>query len=157
MDTTIEARVIGVVGQQGGSSIRVAEEYRAGLIGLSDFSHAMVLWAFDRARWDGKTLVMPPAYRRLDREIGTFATRTPLRPSPIAVSVSRILSVDLEEGTILLDWIDAEDRSPVMDIKPYHPSEDRIRDVAMPAWCAHWPSCREESADFDWGSEFTFS
>lgn len=156
MDKTVAMQLIGRVSHKEAYSVSIEQEYRAGLTGLSEFSHVMVLWIFDKACWDPAGLVMPPAYRKLNHEIGAFATRTPFRPSPVAVSTARILSVDPETGIIKLDWIDADEGSPVIDIKPYHPSEDVVRDVVLPHWCAHWPKCREESADFDWESEFTF-
>lgn len=148
--------VIGKVEQEKGSSICIAPEYRRGLTGLKEFSHLMVLWVFDKAPWDGKTLVIPPCYRKLDHEIGVLATRGPFRPSPVAVSTCRILSVDIEKGIIHVDWIDAEPASPVIDLKPYHPSEDIISDYIMPEWCRHWPKNREASGEFDWENEFTF-
>ncbi len=156
MDKEFSMKVIGSVSHENGFSVLVNKEYRAGLKGLSEFSHVKILWIFDQIPWDGKTLVVPPPYRSLDHDIGLFATRSPFRPNPIAVSTSRILSVDEKEGLIVLDWIDAEDQSPVVDIKPYHPSEDLVSEVRMPDWCAHWPQSREESGEFDWESEFTF-
>jgi tRNA (Thr-GGU) A37 N-methylase len=62
--------------------------------------------------------------------------------------------VDLENGLVIVPWIDAEDGTPILDIKPYHPSSDRVRDVRMPEWCAHWPQSLEDSAAFDWEAEF---
>ena len=156
MEKTIAINVIGSVLQKDGYAIKVNSGYRKALSGLREFSHVMVLWVFDKAGWDGKTMVMPPPYKKLKHDIGIFATRSPFRPNPIAVSTCRILSVDEEEGLVFVDWIDAADKSPVADLKPYHPSEDIARDVSMPSWCTHWPSCREESADFDWEGEFTF-
>lgn len=157
MNESMQMKVIGTAKEQKGSRILVKSEYREGLIGLGEFSHIMVLWVFDRAPWDGKTLKMPPVYRKLKHEIGTFATRSPFRPSPVGVTNARILSVDEKEGIIVVDWLDAENGSPVIDIKPYHPSEDVVTDFAMPLWCAHWPRCREESGGFDWEAEFMFN
>lgn len=156
MEKTIAISEIGSVDQENGYTIRIKDNYRKALTGLSGFSHVMVLWVFDRAQWDGKTLVMPPPYKKLKHDIGIFATRSPSRPNPVAVSTCRILSVDVEEGKVTVDWIDAENKSPVIDLKPYHPSEDIVRDISMPDWCSHWPSCREESGSFDWEGEFTF-
>lgn len=156
MDTGFEMRAIGSVDTGNGFMIRVDEVFREGLRGLDEFSHVMVLWIFDQISWDQETLVIPSPYRKLTHEIGLFATRSPFRPNPIAVSVGRILSIDEKAGTILLDYIDAGHGSPVIDLKPYHPSEDFVTDTQIPEWCAHWPKNREESGEFDWESEFTF-
>jgi tRNA (Thr-GGU) A37 N-methylase len=50
----------------------------------------------------------------------------------------------------------AEDGTPVIDLKPYHPSSDTVRLAKRPPWCAAWPSCYEDSADFAWDKEFLF-
>jgi tRNA-Thr(GGU) m(6)t(6)A37 methyltransferase TsaA len=47
---------------------------------------------------------------------GVFATRSPLRPNPIALSQVNVLSV---RGSLIeIDGIDAFDDTPVLDIKP---------------------------------------
>jgi tRNA (Thr-GGU) A37 N-methylase len=66
------------------------------------------------------------------------------------------MGVDPQNHRLEISYTDAEDGTPVLDIKPYHPSEDRVRDVRMPDWCAHWPEYWEESGDFDWSGEFSF-
>jgi len=47
-------------------------------------------------------------------------------------------------------------RSPVLDIKPYTPSLDRVEAPGVPKWCSHWPKSLEQSEDFDWENEFNF-
>jgi len=44
----------------------------------------------------------------------------------------------------------------VIDIKPYHPAVDRVKNVSTPSWCSHWPQWYEESGDFNWTDEFNF-
>lgn len=139
-----------------GPAVSIDEPYRQGLLGLDEFSHIHVIWAFDQAEWDGMTLRLPPCYRLLEHEIGLFATRGPFRPNPIATSLCRLVGVDAETGILRLDWIDAEPDSPVLDLKPFHPSSDSIADPKMPSWCAHWPKDRDSSGSFDWSKEFTF-
>ena len=156
-NTAIEMTAIGTVEQtSGGSFIRLRKELAAGLTGLDGFSHAAVFWHFDKAPWDGKTLSYASPYKSFKGELGIFATRGPFRPNGIALSVCRILEVDADSGILSLDWIDAEPESPVLDIKPFHPSSDVITNPSVPDWCAHWPKNRESSADFDWTSEFAF-
>ena len=86
--------------------------------------------------------------------LGTFATRSPERPNPIALSCAGVTY--LKEGRIGLDYLDAEAGSPVLDLKPYIPSLDRVEAPGVPDWCSHWPSSVETSGDFDWGAEFRF-
>jgi len=137
--------------------IQMLPEYAQGLTGLKGFSHLMVLWYPHKANTgeEAPILVEKP-YRLAPEALGIFATRSPLRPNSICVSIATVASVDESQGTIGLWWIDAEDGTPVLDIKPYHPSSDRVRDVTLPAWCASWPGYYEESGDFAWDKEFLF-
>ncbi len=138
--------------------IVIHPEYRPALRGLSAFSHLMVLWwadGFDSPdyrslRLSGKT------YTRGPDELGVLATRSPIRPNPLMVTMVRLTGYLPDEGILLIGQIDARQGSPVVDLKPYHPSADRIRDVIMPEWCAHWPMWYEESHRFDWAAEFNF-
>lgn len=52
-------------------------------------------------------------------EDGTFATRSPLRPNPVAISVVHAIHIDEEQGVIRIPYIDANEGSPVIDLKPY--------------------------------------
>ena len=96
-------------------------------------------------------------YQKAPDTMGIFATRSERRPNPVALTVVPLLNIDHEKGIISIPFIDAEDNSPIIDIKPYHPATDRVKDVSMPAWCDHWPQWYEESAEFDWESEFIFA
>jgi tRNA-Thr(GGU) m(6)t(6)A37 methyltransferase TsaA len=139
-----------------GFALQIAPEFCAGLEGLDGFSHIQVLWwshYLDSPEYRS-ILVAEQPYRNAPSELGIFATRSPLRPNPICVSTVSLLSVDWEKGLVIVPWIDAEDGTPVLDIKPYHPSCDRVRDVQLPAWCRHWPEWYKESGEFDWEAEF---
>ena len=150
---------IGVVRAEGGAfRLEVAPPYRPALAGLEGFSHLQILWWFsgcEDARSRASRTEEAP-YRRGPALLGTFATRSPRRPNPIALSCAGVLGIDRERGVLVLDYLDAEDGSPVLDIKPYLPSLDRVAAPGVPGWCAHWPASVEESGDFDWGAEFSF-
>ena len=66
------------------------------------------------------------------------------------------IQIDHENGLIRIAYIDADDGTPVLDLKPYTPSLDRVESPDVPDWCAHWPRSVEESGDFDWENEFNF-
>jgi tRNA (Thr-GGU) A37 N-methylase len=85
--------------------------------------------------------------------LGTFATRSPMRPNPIALDTLEITYVDHENAVIGLIYIEAFDGSPVLDIKPYTPSLDRVEHPNVPDWCSHWPKCYEQSGEFEWENE----
>jgi tRNA-Thr(GGU) m(6)t(6)A37 methyltransferase TsaA len=72
-----------------------------------------VLWIFDRAE-PGDLIAHPPID---DRPHGVFATRSPRRPNPIALTVVRLLS--REGAKLRVKGLDMLDGSPIVDIKPY--------------------------------------
>lgn len=63
---------------------------------------------------------------------GVFASRSPVRPNLIALSVCRILSV--EGNTVRVASIDAFDGTPILDIKPYIPMIDSPSNASLPEW-----------------------
>lgn len=126
------------------------------LKGLAGFSHINVLWWCHLLDDEMYRTIMEAdqPYKNSPAELGIFATRSPLRPNPIALSVASVTAIDLKKGIIIVPYIDAEDGTPVLDIKPYHPSCDRIKKTHVPEWCSHWPQWVEDSAAFDWAAEF---
>ena len=58
--------------------------------------------------------------------MGVFATRSPARPNPIAMTASEVINIDFASGIIRVAFIDADEDTPVLDIKPYTPSFDRV-------------------------------
>ncbi|MFR3731017.1 SAM-dependent methyltransferase [Lacrimispora sp.] len=139
-------------------TIQLEKSYLPALTSLEGFSHINVLWWFDACDnlQDRSSLKESSPYKKAPSVMGTFATRSPKRPNPIALSAAEIISVHREKGIIALAYIDAEDNSPVLDLKPYTPSLDRIENPRVPAWCSHWPKSLEASADFPWEKEFNF-
>ena len=138
--------------------IEVAEPFRPALQGLDTFSHILVLWwshEFDSGENHRETICRKP-YTNGPDTVGIFATRSPTRPNPIGVTVVPLLGIDHQSGIITVAFIDADDATPVLDIKPYLPCTERVRDASVPDWCAHWPAWYEDNATFDWAAEFTF-
>lgn len=147
---------IGKVEQtQSGLQLRIFEPYRKALTELEKFSHATVLWwcHYCDSEEYRQTLECQRPYKKGPDKIGIFATRSPVRPNPIAISSVAILGIDKTEGIIHVPWIDAMAGTPIIDLKPYHPCEDRIRDVSVPQWCSHWPKWAEDSENFNWEAE----
>lgn len=108
--------------------IEVEQKYIPALKGLDGFSHLQVLWWFHgcdntSAR---SMLEAEQPYKKGPATLGIFATRSPYRPNPIALSTARIIAINRENGIIQLAYIDAYEGSPVLDLKPYTPSLDRV-------------------------------
>jgi tRNA-Thr(GGU) m(6)t(6)A37 methyltransferase TsaA len=91
----------------------ILPEFEAGLTDIEGFSHLFVLWAFDRSQ--GFALLGTPPND--DRPHGVFATRSPRRPNPIALTVVELLGRD--HGRLHVRGVDMLDGTPILDIKPY--------------------------------------
>lgn len=94
-------------------TIEILPEFAQGLTDIEGFSHLFVIWAFDRS--DGFNLLVTPPTD--DKPHGVFATRSPRRPNPIALTVVELLG--RENGTLHVRGIDMLDGTPILDIKPY--------------------------------------
>lgn len=138
--------------------VKLDSKYAAGLMGLEDYSHALILWWADGCdnEKDRDTVTEEKPYKNGPGKIGVFVLRSPERPNPVAVSNIDIAYVNTEKGEIGFSYIDAFDGSKVLDIKPYTPSFDRIGHPKTTSWCNHWPKSYEESGSFDWEAEFNF-
>ncbi|MBD1566272.1 SAM-dependent methyltransferase [Vibrio sp. S12_S33] len=143
---------------EGHFQIKLNESYRDGLKELSGFSHLQVIcWGHltDNQEYRALTTLDKP-YKNAPETIGVFATRSPARPNPILLSVSQVKEINVEAGVIEFYWLDLEEDTPVLDIKPYHPCTERVLDCKVPEWCSDWPESYDESATFDWSKVFNF-
>lgn len=139
-----------------GVFIELEKIYIPALKELEEFSHVDVIWWFDGCdnEEDRKTLEASKPYKKGPETLGVFAIRSPFRPNPIALSVVEIIHIDYENGIIQIPYIDANDGTPVIDLKPYTPSLDRVENPKVPKWCNHWPKSLEKSGEFNWEEEF---
>ena len=125
------------------STVVFEPEYRNpdALRGLEDFSHLWLVWVFDKAvRRDWSPTVRPPRLGG-NRRMGVFATRSPFRPNPIALSSVKLAGIEQTPnlGPVLhILGADLMDGTPILDIKPYIPYADAHPEAlggfaAMPA------------------------
>jgi tRNA (adenine37-N6)-methyltransferase len=93
--------------------LEIHPEFERGLTDIDGFSHLFVIWVFDGSQ--GVELVgAPPSDHRSH---GVFATRSPLRPNPIGLTVVELLRRD---GRMLhVRGVDMLEGTPILDIKPY--------------------------------------
>ena len=141
-----------------GTVIELDSEYIPALEALDGFSHINVLWWFDGCdnEMGRNILQVNKPYKNSPEVMGIFATRSPARPNPIALTASEIIDIDYEKGIIRVTFLDADDATPVLDIKPYTPSLDRVETPKTPEWCREWPKSTETSGCFDWSKIFNF-
>ena len=143
---------------ESGMRIEMEKEFIPALTNLEGFGYINVLWWFHQSDNEGSRskLIEKSPYKDSPDTLGTFATRSPDRPNPIALTCAYITYLDCDNGIIGLAFIDAEDGTPVIDIKPYTPSFDRVESPIVPDWCTSWPKDVETSGDFDWSKVFNF-
>jgi len=84
-----------------------------------------VLFIFDQCTGNEKLHVRPPRLGGNDK-IGVFSTRSPFRPNNIGMSLGRIEDFDESDGEVIINisGLDLADKTPIIDIKPYHPNAD---------------------------------
>ncbi|HEY1272344.1 MAG TPA: tRNA (N6-threonylcarbamoyladenosine(37)-N6)-methyltransferase TrmO [Terriglobales bacterium] len=94
--------------------LKILPEFAPGLADIEGFSHLFLLWEFDRSQ--GFDLVATPPSDN-GRPHGVFATRSPRRPNPIALSVVELVRRD--GADVHVRGVDMLDGTPILDIKPY--------------------------------------
>jgi tRNA (adenine37-N6)-methyltransferase len=102
--------------------VLVDEKYVDGLQDLGGFSHIYLLYSFHKAI--RTELSITPF---MDKELkGVFATRSPLRPNHIGISIVKLKKI--EGNKIIVEDIDILDGTPLLDIKPYIEKFDRVEE-----------------------------
>jgi tRNA-Thr(GGU) m(6)t(6)A37 methyltransferase TsaA len=103
------------------------------LQGLEDFSHAEILYHFDRV---GAATEMPmlrhPRGNPAWPQVGIFAQRNKDRPNHIGLTVVRILR--RAGRSLFVEGLDAVDGTPVLDIKPVMEEFLPRGEIHQPAW-----------------------
>jgi len=136
-----EMRPIGTVRRDGAQiQLEISEAYRPALKQLEHFSHVMVFWWADQFDTDEyrDMLQSRPPYAE-EHLTGVFATRSPYRPNPIAMTTCPLVAVDEEQGLLTVSDIDAFEGTAILDLKAYYPVCDRVKEAYIPQWLAGWP------------------
>lgn len=111
-----------------------ADQFTAdALLGLDTFSHAEVIFLFDRVPLEKIERVARHPRGRTDwPRVGIFAQRGKNRPNRLGVSVCRILRID--GARLEVEGLDAIDGTPVIDIKPVMREFQPRGDIRQPPW-----------------------
>lgn len=111
--------------------IVIRKDLTDALTGIDDFSHIFVIFYMHQIKKDKTTLKVHPRGRADLPLLGFFATRTPLRPNPIGLTLVELIQ---RKGNILeVKGLDAFDKTPVLDLKPAD-SWDMPRKFRIPKW-----------------------
>jgi len=100
-------------------------KYSDALRNLDSFTYIYVIYYIDRITALPRNFVRPPWAPGV--EVGVFASRSPLRPNPIGLSIVRIK--EIVENEIITTGLDVFDNTPLLDIKPYIKELDSKEDA----------------------------
>ena len=114
------------------SEIVLDKKYADALIGLKDFSHAVIIYFMHLATDKNRVKITRRPQGRDDMPfVGIFSQRAKRRPNPVGVTAVKIIKV--ENNALKIQGLDAIDGTPVLDIKPYYP-RDRVETPIIPEW-----------------------
>lgn len=102
-------------------------EYSDGLFDLDGFSHVILVYYLHRVK--RQEMIVTPFLDSTSH--GVFATRAPVRPNPIGISVVELEKI--EGTTLFLANVDMLNGTPLLDIKPYVPDFDSYP-LAQAGW-----------------------
>ena len=105
--------------------LHLKPEFRPGLASLETCTHVIILYWMHRARRD--LIVQSPSFTQGVH--GCFALRSPVRPNPISVSVSRL--VECTPEGLSVEGLDCVNGTPLIDIKPYFARTDSVPDARV--------------------------
>jgi tRNA-Thr(GGU) m(6)t(6)A37 methyltransferase TsaA len=126
------------------SKIILRTDLTDALEGLTDFSHIFVIfWLHGVSAVQRKTLKVHPRGRQKLPLLGAFATRTPLRPNPIGLTIAELIHI--EHNIVTVRGLDAYDGTPVLDLKPVDMWDTNLK-LRVPEW---WTQLEQERAISD--------
>lgn len=139
----------GIAGTHAEGVVDVLPDLIEGLRDLEGFERLWLIYQFNRA--SEARLVVRPYLDTIER--GVFATRSPVRPNHIGMSVVRLLYI--EQNRLYVADVDMLDETPLLDIKPYVPAFDSFEQSSA-GWL-NGKSASEVVADgrFEAGNEGT--
>jgi len=114
------------------AEIEIDPAWTEALDGLEEFSHIWVVWWLDRFSDAPSSLRVHPEGREEIPAVGLFATRSPRRPNPIAMTA--VLLIERQGCLLRVEGLDASQDTPVLDIKPYLSRGDLIEGATAPGW-----------------------
>lgn len=110
-----------VCAQGSAGVVEVFPEFEEGLDDIEGFSHLHLIYWLHRAGEATNALSGERSLRVVpfldDVPHGIFATRSPIRPNPIGLSVVRL--VERRGRELVVEDVDVLDGTPLLDIKPY--------------------------------------
>jgi len=107
---------------------------------IKGYSHIKIMWwfhRFDNIKYR-RCVECDPPYENAPKT-GVFASRSPVRPNPIAMTTAKIIRCDEVNGRIYVNNTECFDNTPCIDICPYIKDSDSTNKYKVPHWLEHWP------------------
>jgi len=126
-----------IVRRRGEYIVSLSGQDAAEVVG-ANCSHIKIFWwfhRFDKPEYRRVTQCNPP-YENAPRT-GVFASRSPVRPNPVAMTTARVLGLSGNE--IRVTTLDCFEGTPLIGVVAYNPKTDRVEGASVPQWLAHWP------------------
>jgi tRNA-Thr(GGU) m(6)t(6)A37 methyltransferase TsaA len=114
-----------IEGDKGEFRIVFDMKYTEGLRNLDSFHYIYVIYYIDRLRRRPSMAVSPPWAP--GKKVGLFASRSPVRPNPIGISIVRVKRIVNNE--VFTSGMDVFDNTPLLDVKPYVKDLDSKNDA----------------------------
>ncbi len=102
-----------------------------GLDDIEDFSHLIIIFFIHKSHLPFP-LKVQPRFRVEPGQVGVFASRSPDRPNPMGKTIVKLL--ERRENVLKVQGLDAMDGTPVIDIKPFIPEIDAVKNAKVPPW-----------------------
>ncbi len=112
------------------ATIEFKRKYQEGLKDLDGFSHVYLIYLFHKIK--EPKLQVVPFNDKTGTKRGVFATRTPMHPNSIGLSVVELVSV--VDNVVTIKGVDILDGTPLLDIKPYIENFDKINTIPKSGW-----------------------
>jgi len=112
------------------ATIEFKKEFAEGLKDLDGFSHVYLIYYFHKIETPKLSVV--PFNDKTNTPRGVFATRTPMHPNSIGLSVVELVSV--KDNIVTIKGIDVLDGTPLLDIKPYIENFDQVCGEVRSGW-----------------------
>lgn len=116
------------------SKIIINKNLTSALDGIDEFSHIYIIFWMDEIK--DNNYLHHPGNMHDSGPIGIFATRAPIHPNPIGLTLTEL--VKRKDNVLWVKGLDALDNTPILDIKPYPDWEKGIcivvDDFRIPKW-----------------------
>ena len=112
------------------ATIKLKKRFAKGLKDLDGFSHVYLIYYFHKI--DTHKLHVIPFNDKTNQIRGVFATRTPVHPNGLGLSIVKLLKV--EKNIVTIQGVDILDGTPLIDIKPYIENFDKINEPTKSGW-----------------------